>query len=113
MEPRPLGPGGRPVDRRARQPLLYRPDQLLGRRPIRLRRAADKRRLAGHLLAVAALAGLSIWWIVPLHWFAGPVLVTLTANHGVHAADLAVFGFAALALRSLVAARRLVSRPVA
>jgi hypothetical protein len=113
MEPRPLGPGGRPVDRRARQPFLYRPDQLLGRRPIRLRRAADKRRLAGHLLAVAALAGLSIWWIVPVHSFTGPVLLTLTATHGVHLGDLTVFGFAALAVRSLVAARRLVFGPFA
>jgi hypothetical protein len=108
MEPRPLGPDGRPAERRARQPLLYRPDQLLGRTPIRLRRAADKRRLAAHLLAVAGLAGLSIWWVVPLHWFAGPVLLTLTRTHGVHAGDLPVFAFGALALRSLVAARRIV-----
>jgi hypothetical protein len=112
MEPRPLGPGGRPVERRARQPFLYRPGQLLGRQPIRRRRAADKRRLAGHLLAVAALGGLSVWWIVPLHWFAGPVVLPLTAAHGVHVADLAVFGFAALALRSLSAARRIAFTPV-
>ena len=108
MEPRPLGPGGRPVERRARQPLLYRPDQLLGRRRIHLRRAADKRRLVGHLLAVAALGALSVWWVVPLHTFAGPVLLTLTATHGVHLGDLAVLAFAALAWRSLARARRLV-----
>jgi hypothetical protein len=108
MEPRPLGPGGRPVERRARQPLLYRPDQLLGRRKIHLRRAADKRRLAGHLLTVAALAALSIWWVVPLHWFAGPVLVAITATHGIHLGDLAVFGFALAGLRSLAAVKRLV-----
>jgi hypothetical protein len=113
MEPRPLGPGGRPVQRRARQPFLYRPDQLLGRRKIHLRRAADKRRLAAHLAVVVALAGLSIWWIVPLHSFAGPVLVTITPAHGVHLGDLAVVAYALLALRSLVAARRLVFGPVA
>jgi hypothetical protein len=45
---------------------------------------------------------------VPLYWFAGPVLLTLTATHGVHVGDLAVFGFAALAARSLLRARRLV-----
>jgi hypothetical protein len=113
MEPRPLGPGGRPVERRARQPLLYRPDQLLGRRKIYLRRAADKRRLAAHLAAVVALVGLSIWWVVPLHSFAGPVLVSITASHGVHLGDLTVFAFVLLALRSLGAARRLVFGPVA
>jgi len=113
MAPRPLGPGGRPVERRARQPLLYRPDQLLGRRKIYLRRAADKRRLAAHLLAVVGLVALSVWWVVPLHSFAGPVLLTFTATHGVHLGDLAVLAFVLLAVRSLAAARRLVLGPVA
>lgn len=108
VDERALGPDRRPEERRAPEPLLYRPEQLVGRRPIRLRRRSDKVRLAGHLVAVALLVGLSVWWVVPLHVFAGPVLVTLSASHGVHAGDLAVFAFLAAATRSMVLARELV-----
>jgi hypothetical protein len=104
---RERGPEGALVERRARQPLLYTPDQLLGRTPIRFRRKADKRRFAAHLLAVILLVGLSLWWVVPLHAFAGPVLLTLTRTHGVHVGDLPTLVFLALAARSLVVARRL------
>jgi hypothetical protein len=106
---RPVDEGGDPVERRAPQPFLFTPDELLGRRRIRLRRAADKRRLAAHLALAAALVALSGWWVVPLHAFAGPVLVTLTAGRGVHAGDLPVLAFLAVAARSLVSASRLVS----
>jgi hypothetical protein len=99
--------GGRGAERRAPEPLVYRPDQLLGRRPIRLRRRSDKVRLVAHLTVVAALVALSIWWVVPLHAFAGPVLLTLTATHGIHEGDLPVFLFLAVAARSLLAAQRL------
>jgi len=94
------------AERRAPQPLVYTPDQLLGRAPVRLRRRADKVRLAGHLAAAVALVGLSLWWVIPLHAFAGPVLLTLTATHGVHLGDLPTLLFGAVALRSLVVARR-------
>jgi hypothetical protein len=99
--------GGRGAERRAPEPLVYRPDQLLGRRSIRLRRRSDKVRLAAHLTIVAVLVVLSIWWVVPLHAFAGPVLLTLTATHGIHAGDLPVFVFLAVAGRSMLAAQRL------
>ena len=98
-------------ERRAPEPLVYRPDQLLGRRPIRLRRRSDKIRLVAHVLAVALLVGLSIWWVVPLHAFAGPVLLTLTATHGVHAGDLPVLVFLALAGRSMLTVQRLATAP--
>ena len=98
---------GRPVERRAPQPFLFTPDELLGRRQIRLRRSADKRRLAAHLALAAALVALSGWWVVPRHAFAGPVLLTLSAGHGVHAGDLPVLAFLAVAGRSMVTARRL------
>ena len=94
-------------ERRAPEPRLYTPDQLLGRTPIRLRRASDRRRLAAHLLAVAILSVLTLWWVVPAHAFAGPVLLTLTRSHGVHAGDLPSLGFVALAVRSTFAAGRL------
>jgi hypothetical protein len=100
---------GRTVERRAPEPLVYRPEQLLGRRPIRLRRRSDKIRLAAHLAAVAVLVGLSIWWVVPLHAFAGPVLLTLTATHGVHVGDLPVLLFLAVAARSMMAVQHLVT----
>lgn len=99
--------GSRGAERRAPEPLVYRPDQLIGRRPIRLRRRSDKVRLAAHLTAVAALVALSIWWVVPLHAFAGPVLLTLTATHGIHEGDLPVFVFLAIAARSLFRAQRI------
>jgi hypothetical protein len=97
----------RRLDRRAPEPLVYRPDQLLGRRPIRLRRRSDKVRLAAHATAVLVLVALSIWWVVPLHAFAGPVLLTLTATHGVHEGDLPVLLFLAVAVRSVLVARRI------
>jgi hypothetical protein len=100
---------GQGVERRAPEPLLYQRDQLLGRRPIRLRRRSDKIRLAAHLAAVALLVALSIWWVVPLHAFAGPVVLTLTATHGVHVGDLPVLVFLALAGRSALAAQYLVT----
>ena len=98
---------GRRLERRAPEPLLYRRDQLLGRRPIRLRRRSDKIRLAGHLAVATLLVGLSIWWVVPLHAFAGPVVLTLTDTHGVHAGDLPILLFLAIAARSLLAAQHL------
>lgn len=98
---------GVPEDRRAPQRKLFTPGQLLGTEPIRLRRASDKRRLVGHLLAVALLVALTGWWVVPAHSFAGPVLVRLSATQGVHRGDLPVLVFLAVAARSLVAARTL------
>lgn len=106
-EERPIGPDGRPVERRAPRPLRYTGGELLGRQPIRLRRASDKRRLAAHVVAALALVALSAWWVLPLHAFAGPVLVTLTETHGVHAGDLPVLVFLAVAARSSVTAGRL------
>lgn len=97
------------VDRRAPEPFLYTGEQLTGRAPIRLRRRRDKQRLAAHLVVAAALVGLTTWWVVPLHAFAGPVLVRLTPAHGVHVGDLPSLVFLAIAARSLVAARRLVT----
>lgn len=88
-------------ERRVPEPLLYTPDQLLGRERIRLRRASDRRRFVGHAAAVLALGGLTMWWVVPLHAFAGPVLLPVTATHGVHTGDLPSLLFVALALRSL------------
>ena len=99
-------------ERRARQPLLYSPDQLLGRAPIRLRRASDKRRLAAHLVGVAAMVALTAWWVLPLHGFAGPVILVLTSTHGVHVGDLPSLVFVAVAARStLVAGRIVLARP--
>ena len=95
-------------ERRAAEPLLYSPDQLLGRTPIRLRRASDKRRLAAHLVGVVAMAALTAWWVLPLHGFAGPVLMTLTSSHGVHVGDLPSLVFVAIAARSTVLAGRIV-----
>jgi hypothetical protein len=102
-------PGG--TERRAPEPLLFTPGQLTGRAPIRLRRRSDKFRLAGHLAAVAALLALTAWWVLPLHGFAGPVLLSLTSSHGVHAGDLPCLAFLALAGRSLFRAGRLVLVP--
>ena len=95
------------TERRAPEPLVYSPEQLLGRQPIRVRRRSDKIRLAAHLAAVVLLVALSVWWVVPLHAFAGPVLLTLTATHGVHAGDLPVLVFLAVAARSMLTAQRL------
>ena len=91
-----------PVERRSRERFLYSWDQLLGRAPIYTRRRRDKQRLVVHVAAVVLLVGLTLWWVVPLHAFAGPVLVTLTASHGVHVGDLPTLLFLAVAARSLL-----------
>jgi hypothetical protein len=95
------------AERRAPEPLFYTPEQLMGRAPIRLRRASDKRRLAAHVVAALVLLGVTAWWVLLPHEFAGPVLLTLTRTHGVHVGDLPSAVFVAVAGRSLVAARRL------
>lgn len=92
--------------RRSRDRFWYSPDQLLRRTPIYTRRRKDKLRLASHMTVVLACICLSVWWVVPLHSFAGPVLVTLSPRHGVHAGDLAMFVFVAVALRPVVLAGR-------
>jgi hypothetical protein len=96
-----------PNERRGRERFLYSWDQLIGRAPIYTRRRRDKQRLFGHLAAVLLLVGLSLWWVLPLHGFAGPVLVTFGAGRGVHAGDLPTLLFLAVAARStLVVLRR-------
>jgi len=95
------------VERRAPERLLYTLGQLFGRAPIRLRRRSDKIRLGAHAGAAVALVALSVWWVVPLHAFAGPVILTLTRTHGVHAGDLATVVFLAVAGRSVLRAWRL------
>lgn len=98
---------GRSRERRSRERFIYSWDQVLGRAPIYTRRRRDKQRLAAHAAAVVALVSLTLWWVVPLHTFAGPVLFTLTGSHGVHAGDLPTLLFLAVAVRSvLVVARR-------
>ena len=93
-------------ERRAPERLLFSPDQILGRAPIRLRRRSDKRRFAAHLLIAAFLVSLSVWWVIPRHAFAGEVILTLTPGHGVHIGDLPVLLYGAIAGRSLLMARR-------
>ena len=102
-------PGG--VERRAPEPLLFTADQVLGRAPIRLRRRSDKIRFAAHLAAVATCLAATAWWVLPVHAFAGPVVVTLTATHGVHVGDLPSLLFLAVAARSTLAAGRLLAVP--
>ena len=82
-----------PNERRAPEPLLYSSDQLRGRQRIYLRRRSDKLRFAAHVGGALGLAALSAWWVIPLHSFAGPVLLTLTAGHGVHVGDLPALAF--------------------
>jgi hypothetical protein len=94
-------------ERRAPEPLLYTTDQLLGRRPIRLRRSSDKRRFVAHLLMAVVLLALVAWWVIPAHAFAGPVIVSLTSAHGVHLGDLPSLLFAGAAAWSLLRARTL------
>ena len=91
-------------ERRTPEPLLYSPAQLRGRSRIYLRRRRDKLRFAAHLSAAAGLVGLSAWWVIPVHSFAGPVLMTLTPSHGVHVGDLPSVGFLVAAAWSVVAA---------
>lgn len=98
------------VERRAPERKLFTVDQLLGRSPIWLRRRTDKWRLAAHILVVIALVALTVWWVVPLHAFAGPVLLKLAPGRGVHAGDLPTLAFLALAARSLRSAQRIVQR---
>ena len=95
------------ADRRAPEPFLYTGEQLAGRAPIRLRRRRDKFRLAAHLAVALSLVALTAWWVLPLHAFAGPVLVPLTDDRGVHVGDLPSLLFLAVAGRSLVVAGRL------
>ncbi len=96
-----------PRERRSKERLLYSKDQLLGRSPIYLRRRRDKQRLAAHAALATFLVALSLWWVIPLHAFAGPVLFTFTQTHGVHQGDLPTLAFLAIAMRSLVKAVRL------
>jgi len=96
-----------PIERRrSHEGFFYTKDQLLRREPIYLRRRSDKQRLAGHVGLAAGLVGLSVWWVIPLHDFAGPVLVTLAPGRGVHLGDLPTLGFLAVAGRSMVHAAR-------
>src|SRR5688500_15025760 len=103
-----------PVERRTPEPLLYRRAQLQGRSRIYLRRRRDKVRFAAHLGAAGGLVALSLWWVIPLHSFAGPVLVKLTPSHGVHVGDLPTVPFLLAALWSAIAALRMleVSVPI-
>jgi hypothetical protein len=94
-------------ERRTSERFLYSKDQLLRRSPIYVRRRRDKQRLAAHLGGAGVLIALSVWWVIPLHSFAGPVLFTLTRTHGVHIGDLPTLVFLAVAGRWLVTAARL------
>ena len=100
----------RGVERRAPEPLLYTGEQLAGRAPIRLRRRRDKTRLAYHLILALVLTALTVWWVVPSHTFAGPVVMDLagpSGDHGVHLGDLPSLAFVLVAVRSAVQACRL------
>ncbi len=92
-------------ERRAREQRLYSPDQLMGRAPIRLRRASDKRRLALHLVLAGLLMSLTAWWVFGPRWFASPVLLVFSKGHGVHVGDLPALLLVAVAARSLLVAR--------
>lgn len=102
-----------PTERRAPEPLLYTTAQLRGRSRIYLRRRRDKLRFAAHVGAAGGLVALSWWWVIPVHSFAGPVLVTLTPSHGVHLGDLPTLPFLALAAWSGAAALRMLDVNVA
>jgi hypothetical protein len=104
---------GKPTERRAPEPIVYSSAQLRGSQRIYLRRRRDKVRFAGHVAGALGLIALSLWWVIPLHSFTGPVLVQLTAGHGVHIGDLAVPLFLLAAAWSVSEARRmLLARPV-
>jgi hypothetical protein len=87
--------------------LLYTPAQLRGRSHIYLRRRSDKVRFAAHVGGAFGLVALSLWWVIPLHSFAGPVLLKLTPAHGVHLGDLPTVPFLVVAAWSAVAAVRM------
>jgi hypothetical protein len=95
------------TDRRTPEPLLYSTAQLQGRSRIYFRRRRDKVRFAAHVGAAGGLVALSLWWVIPLHSFAGPVLLRLTPGHGVHVGDLPTVPFLVVAAWSVVAALRM------
>ena len=95
------------TDRRKPEPLLYSTAQLQGRSRIYLRRRSDKARFAAHIGGAAGLVALSLWWVIPLHSFAGPVLLTLSPGHGVHVGDLPTLPFLTVAAWSGVMALRM------
>lgn len=95
------------TERRKPEPLLYTTAQLQGRSRIYLRRRRDKVRFAAHVGGAAGLVGLSLWWVIPLHSFAGPVLLTLAPGHGVHVGDLPTVPFLLVAAWSAVMAVRM------
>lgn len=95
------------TERRAPEPLLYTGAQLRGRQRIYLRRRSDKVRFAVHVVGAIGLVGLSAWWVIPLHSFAGPVLLTLTAGRGVHLGDLPAIPFLLAAVWSVTEAGRM------
>ena len=97
-----------PAERRTPEPLLYSTAQLQGRARIHLRRRRDKARFAGHVGAACGLVALSLWWVIPVHSFAGPVLLKFTPGHGVHVGDLPTVLFLLVAAWSVVAALRMV-----
>jgi len=92
-------------DRRAPERRFYSGDQLVGRTPIRLRRASDKRRLAMHLLLAVLLLSVAAWWVFVPPVFVSPVVLVFNQGHGVHLADLPALLFVAVAARSLLVAR--------
>ena len=95
------------TERRAPEPLLYSPEQLQGRSRIYFRRRTDKVRFAAHVGGACGLVALSLWWVIPLHSFAGPILVKLTPGHGVHLGDLPTVPFLLVAAWSAIAALRM------
>ena len=103
-----------PNERRTPEPLLYSTAQLQGRSCIYFRRRRDKVRFAAHLGATVSLVALSLWWVIPLHSFAGPVLLRLTPGHGVHVGDLPTVPFLLAAAWSVITALRMldVSAPL-
>ena len=96
-----------PIERRKPEPLLYSTAQLQGRSRIYLRRRRDKVRFGAHVGTAVALVALSLWWVIPLHFFAGPVLLTFAPGHGVHVGDLPTLPFLFVAAWSAVAAVRM------
>lgn len=97
--------------RRAPRSRLYTRDELLGRTPLRLRRRSDKVRLMVHVGAVLAMVALAAWWTLPLHGFAGPVLVVIAPGRGLHLGDVPALAFVGVALRSLLIAGRIARTP--